>query len=256
MNVKGRTIAVTGATGGIGRELCSLLVEQGASVLALCRSAAPSGTTHLPCDLSTVEGCDDAAARLTAAAPDALIHLAGLQYAGPAEGQDAASLAALTHVNLHAPMRLSQAVLPLFKAKGGALVFVSSSFGAIPFPHFAAYSATKAGMQAYAEALRRELPPQLVPVIHIAPRGVDTAMNGVAAREIMKLSGSRMDSPGAVARLILQALRRETPETFIGFPESLFVRLNALLPRLVDRALAGRTARMKPFAEEAACSRS
>jgi short-subunit dehydrogenase len=237
MNVQGRTVAVTGATGGIGRELCSMLVEHGASVLALCRSQAPSGTTHLPCDLSTVEGCDDAASRLTAAAPDVLIHLAGLQYAGPAEGQDAASLAALLHVNLYAPMRLSQAVLPHFRKSTGALVFVSSSFGAIPFPHFSAYSATKAGIQAYAEALRRELPPEVVPVIHIAPRGVDTAMNGTAAREIMKLSGSRMDTPKAVAGQILQALRRETPETYIGFPESLFVRLNALLPRVVDRAL-------------------
>lgn len=48
MNVQGRTVAITGATGGIGRELCSMLVEQGASVLALCRSQAPSGTNHLP----------------------------------------------------------------------------------------------------------------------------------------------------------------------------------------------------------------
>ena len=177
MNVQGRTIAVTGATGGIGRELCSLLVGQGASVLALCRSAAPPGTTHLPCDLSTVEGCDDAAARLTAAAPDALIHLAGLQYAGPAEGQDAASLAALTHVNLHAPMRLSQAVLPLFKAKGGALVFVSSSFGAIPFPHFAAYSATKAAVRTMVDVLALELGERGITVNSLDPGSAQLLQN-------------------------------------------------------------------------------
>ena len=47
-----------------------------------------------------------------------------------------------------------------------------------------------------------------------------------------------MDDPEYVARRIVRAIKRRSPEVYIGFPESLFVRINAIAPRLVDMALA------------------
>ncbi|HEX6062942.1 MAG TPA: hypothetical protein VFZ04_01925, partial [Longimicrobiales bacterium] len=58
--------------------------------------------------------------------------------------------------------------------------------------------------------------------------------------------GAAIDTPQAVARTIAHAIEQEKCETFIGRPEGLFVRLNALLPRLVDRALV----RQKLIAED------
>jgi len=47
-----------------------------------------------------------------------------------------------------------------------------------------------------------------------------------------------MDEPEYVARRIVKAIRNRSPEVYIGFPESLFVRINAVAPSLVDFALA------------------
>ncbi len=47
-----------------------------------------------------------------------------------------------------------------------------------------------------------------------------------------------MDAPEKVATRIIQAITDDAKDVYIGFPECLFVRLNALLPRVVDGALA------------------
>ena len=47
-----------------------------------------------------------------------------------------------------------------------------------------------------------------------------------------------MDAPELVAARIISAIESDAKDTYIGFPESLFVRINAMLPRVVDRALA------------------
>jgi hypothetical protein len=51
------------------------------------------------------------------------------------------------------------------------------------------------------------------------------------------LTGMSMDPPGEVAARIVACVRQPVDELVIGFPESLFVRINALAPGLVDRAL-------------------
>jgi len=45
------------------------------------------------------------------------------------------------------------------------------------------------------------------------------------------------DAPDAVARQVVRAIASDAGDRYLGFPESLFVRINALLPRLVDGAL-------------------
>ena len=49
--------------------------------------------------------------------------------------------------------------------------------------------------------------------------------------------GVAMDDPEQVAGELLQAIRHEQEERYLGWPERLFVRLNGLLPRVVDQAL-------------------
>jgi hypothetical protein len=57
-----------------------------------------------------------------------------------------------------------------------------------------------------------------------------------------------MDTPQQVAAQIVQALSDETPECALGWPEKFFVRLNRLLPRVVDRALRKQLPTVKRFA--------
>ena len=88
------------------------------------------------------------------------------------------------------------------------------------------------------QALRRELAGTGVDVTYVAPRAVRTAMVSDRVLEYAKLTRMAIDPPEATARRIVSAIRARRRDVYLGFPESVFVRLNALLPGLVDRALA------------------
>lgn len=59
-----------------------------------------------------------------------------------------------------------------------------------------------------------------------------------------------MDPPAIVAAAIARAIEQERDEVNLGWPEKLFVRLNALLPRRVDRALRKQHGIMRGFADQ------
>ncbi len=232
-------VLVTGGSGSLGSLIAALLVEAGARVTVLDR-IRPSNPRlgYIAADLSSPEGIDRAAATVGARDWDVLINLAGVQWFGPIEGQSPADTVATYMINLIAPARLCQAVVGRMKARGsGRIVNIGSIFGSINFAHFATYSSSKAGLRGLSQALRRELAGTGAGVTYIAPRAVKTPLNSPLVLRFAALTGMTMDDPALVARRIVEAIRKERGEAFLGFPESAFVRLNALLPALVDRAL-------------------
>lgn len=235
MSLDGKYIVLTGASGGLGRHIHAQLAKAGAHVTPLDRSSAPHGGGF---DLSSAGGQEAAAEAIGEGRCDILINLAGMQHFGPIEAQTPDAVRASYMLNLVAPARLAQAVIPGMKARGrGHIVNVGSIFGSIAFAHFAAYSSAKAGLRGLSQALRRELAGTGIDVTYIAPRGVRTAFNTPAVLEFARLTGMRMDPPEDVARKIVRAVRDRDLDVYLGFPESLFVRLNALFPRVVDHAL-------------------
>jgi short-subunit dehydrogenase len=239
MSFKGREIIVTGGSGNLGQIIAGLLRKDGAYVVVLDRAAPADGSQFLQHDLSTPEGIEAAALDLASRRCDILVNLAGIQFFGPLEKQSADHLLASYMVNLVAPVRLSQAVLTGMKARGsGQIVNVGSIFGSINFAHFVTYSSAKAGLRGFSQALRRELSGTGIDVTYVAPRAVRTALNSPAVMEFAKLTHMNMDEPQAVARRIVRAIRARRRDAYFGFPESLFVRVNALAPALVDNALA------------------
>ena len=86
-------------------------------------------------------------------------------------------------------------------------------------------------------ALRRELADTRVKVLYFAPRATRTGMNAANVVAMNDELHQAMDEPQAVAQQLLQAIRREDDERYLGWPEKFFVRLNSLLPRVVDQAL-------------------
>ncbi|MBP6799485.1 MAG: SDR family oxidoreductase, partial [Luteimonas sp.] len=178
-----------------------------------------------------------------------VIQAAGINRFDLLEQQDDAAIAEQLALNLLAPMQLTRRLLPLLRAQPrAALLYVGSTFGAIGFPGFAAYSASKFGLRGFAEALRRELADTGIRVLHVAPRATRTAMNADAVVAMNAALGVAMDSPQHVAAQIVQALRDETPECALGWPEKFFAHLNRLLPGVVDRALRKQLPTVKRFA--------
>ncbi len=260
MNLNGKRVALTGAAGGMGRILARRLHEKGAR-LALVDANADAvielageleGAQAAPADLSGAAGCALAASECEKllGGVDVLINLAGLNSFRAFEDEDPARLDALMHVNLLAPMHLTRALLPGMIARGeGRIVNIGSIFGSIGFAWFTAYSASKFGLRGFSEALRRELADTGVGVTYLAPRAVRTPMNTDAVMRMGEATGMNMDDPEHVVGRIVEAIEKERKEAYFGFPESLFVRINAILPRLVDKALASQNRIARRFAK-------
>jgi short-subunit dehydrogenase len=239
MSLEGKAILVTGGVGGLGALIHARLEALGARVTIMDRQAPALPDAFLLQDLSTPAGLDAAAAAAGERDWDILINLAGIQHFGPMERQSSEHLIASYMVNLVAPARLIQAVLPRMKARGsGQIVNIGSIFGSINFAHFVTYSSAKAGLRGLSQALRRELAGTGVDVTYIAPRAVKTPLNTAQVLAFAKLTKMRMDEPAAIADRIVAAIKDRRRDVYFGGPESVFVRLNALLPGLVDRALA------------------
>jgi len=234
-----RTILLTGGAGGLGSLISTQLMEEGAKVVVLDRAEPANGAAFLKHDISTPEGIEAAAAAVARRDWDIVINLAGIQHFGPFERQTPEHLMASYLVNLIAPVRLAQAALPRMKAAGGGqIVNVGSIFGSINFAHFVTYSSAKAGLRGFSQALRRELSGTGIDVTYVAPRAVKTALNSPAVMEFAKLTQMNMDPPEQIAARIVEAIRGRKRDVYFGFPESLFVRINAVFPRLVDNALS------------------
>jgi short-subunit dehydrogenase len=187
---------------------------------------ADSGDLQMLCD------------RLRADPPDILVNIAGVMCFGPHETHTPARLELCYRVNLIGPAILAGAVAGAMRARGsGQIVNIGSVLGAIPYPWFAAYSSSKAGLAAFSEALRRELQGSGVDVTHVSPRAVRTAFNRGGVDRFLDLAGMKADDPVNVARLIVAAIRQRRRHLSIGALEKLYAALNALAPALIDKGL-------------------
>lgn len=238
MKLKGKLVAITGGSGGIGSYVTQYVLDKGGKVLVIDRAAPKSGE-FLQGDLSTLEGINAVALVLAVREPDILVNLAGIQYFGLLERQEAYHVMLLHMINLIAPTLLTQAVLPVMKErKSGQIVNIGSVFGSIPFAHFVTYSSAKAGLKAFSQGLRRELVDSAVRVTHISPRAVKTALNDARIMALAEKTKMKMDAPEYVAARIIAAIESDAKDVVIGGPESIFTRVNALLPCVVDSALS------------------
>jgi uncharacterized protein len=191
MNLAGATALVTGANRGIGRALVERLSELPLrTVLAGVRSvedfeAPPTRAggarevraVHM--DLSSRASIDECCEQLgdELAAIDMLINNAGLMTGGLLEEQAMEEVYAMFQVNLVAVAHLSHSVLPgMLQRRRGTIVNNASISGYAHFPAASTYAASKAGVVALTESLRRELRGTGVHAMHLVTPGVATEM--------------------------------------------------------------------------------
>jgi short-subunit dehydrogenase len=240
MSPEGRHALVTGGNGGIGRLVVEQLAARGAriTIADLYADGTHPDASYIAVDLSKVDSVFALGESFRASPPDILVNLAGLNAFGSFEKIARERLSSLMQVNLMASMQLVHALLPTMLVRGsGQIVNVGSVLADIALPYFAAYSASKAGIAKFSEALRRELAGRGITVTYIAPRAVKTAMNAGTISEYNRRTGAHEDPPEKVAHIIVDAICRDLPRVSIGYPEKLFTRINALAPALVDRSL-------------------
>lgn len=257
---------IAGASGGIGAAIARDLARRGASLVLVSREAvkahaladelARAGNPVLPLvsDLAKPGNPERLVKEVLSrtAGVDVLINCAGVQNFGFFAQEEPTDTARLFSVNTLAPIALIHAVLPHMLERGqGQIVNVGSIFGSIGFPCFASYSASKFALRGFSEALRRELSGSGIGVTYVAPRFTKTPFNrGTVTRMAHDLKMNQ-DEPEAVAARVITAIEKNGRDIYLGWPESLFVRINALLPRLMDKPLMKQADQMRPYALDA-----
>ena len=172
-----RSVVVTGASRGLGLASAALLYRRGWRVVGAMRSpeagmerlreaaSAAAGDPRLigvRLDLADASSIVSAAKAIQEAvgAPYALVHNAGVAAVGSAEEVPFEVWEQVFATNLFGPVRLTNELLPGMRAAGrGRIVVVSSQGGIRGMPAVSAYSASKAGLERWAESLAQEIAP-------------------------------------------------------------------------------------------------
>jgi short-subunit dehydrogenase len=258
MQLKGARVVLTGASGGLGQALVQRLAGKGATLLLTGRKlecleaiAAQAGPGHrcVQADISTPGGIAAVAQAAQELGANILVNNAGIGGFGLLQDQGEAGVEQILATNLAAPIQLTRAMLPgLLAQPESAVVNIGSAFGSIPFAGFAAYSAAKAGLHSFSEALRRELADTHVHVLHVSPRAIDTPLNSPAVVALNAHLGNSSDSADRVAAEVVRLLEKDARRAVLGWPERFFAWLNGVAPGLVDRGLRSKLPTIKHHA--------
>jgi NAD(P)-dependent dehydrogenase (short-subunit alcohol dehydrogenase family) len=264
-----KIVLITGASSGIGRATALELLRAGHTVYGGARrvqsmdAISAAGGHILPMDITNdadleraVQTILDQQGRI-----DVLVNNAGFGLYGAAEDVPLPQARYQLEVNLFAPARLIQLVLPhMRKQRSGTIVNVSSMGGEITFPLGAWYHASKHALEAYSDALRQEVKRFGIDVVLIQPGLIRTEFGDVTSQALQEYSGqgayrelaqamatstqtiygehSKASPPSVVATAIRKAVQtaRPKPRYPVGYMAKPLLALNRLLPaRVFDR---------------------
>ena len=215
----GPAALVTGASSGIGKAFAEALAQRGLDLVLVARRLDRLET--LAAELKRAHGVAVRPLELDLARPDApsamlaataeldvglVVSNAGFGLKGEHAANDPQAMAEMLTVNCHVPMQLAHGFIPRLRARGrGGIVFTSSIEGLMGCPYSAAYSATKALVNALGEALWAELQPEGIDVLTLCPGATESeaaAKQGIDIRTLQNVMTAE-----AVAEATLDKLR-------------------------------------------------
>jgi NAD(P)-dependent dehydrogenase (short-subunit alcohol dehydrogenase family) len=248
----GVSVAITGASSGIGQELAFQLAARGCSVALGARRAnlleenvrkirdGGGKAIAMPVDVSK-RGEVEAFMRRTFdefGRLDVVVNNAGI---APATGtlleNTEEAFRRTMEVNLMGSVYGVWAAAPLMeKSGGGVMAFISSIVGKRGVPRSAAYCASKFAIQGLTESIRAELAQKKIHVLSVCPPGVDTPFFDVNGKPGQRRF--RVHPVEKIARHIVGAIESEKRETLPTFDAKLIYWTNVFMPGLVDRVSA------------------
>lgn len=254
-NLHERVALVTGAASGIGRALSLELARWGAHLILVDRNEVglqevarlirPMGreVSCIGADLSTKEGVNQAVRRAIRqmGQVDVLVNNTGIMPLGPVRAMSVSGWEMVVDINVWAPVRMTNLLLPQMLERGhGHVVNVASVAGLLPVPGMTAYVLSKFAMVGYTEALRAELADEGIDVTCICPGFTRTGLakfEGYGEGGLQEFGGRLMEiigaSPERVALQIVRAIRNRKGLATPGTGGTLLPNLFRLSPNVV-----------------------
>jgi len=221
MNLGGRPVLMTGASGGLGQAIARGLAARGAQLVLTARRvdvleslAAETRGRAIACDL----GDRAAVERLVAEAGpiDVLVANAGLSLSRKIQNTSVEEIDRLLDVNLRAPMVLARMLIDGMSERGGGqIVFVSSLNGKAGTVGTSVYAATKFGLRGYAQGMRADLRSRGIGVSTIFPGFIrDAGMFHESGAKLPPYVGTKR--PEDVANAVISAIERDRSEVDVA----------------------------------------
>jgi short-subunit dehydrogenase len=247
------TVILTGGSSGIGKSFIEHIgnLHPAAFICNLSRRSPelPEGQLklrHIGCDLSDSAAIERASAQveelLKNESPEGrvlLVNNSGFGSYGAFPQPDDATQIGIVDVNVRAVVQLTARLLPLLKARGGAVMTVASTAAFQPTPWMATYGATKAFVLHWSLALNEELRGSGVRTLAVCP--------GPTATDFFRRAGLRQgsvppavsQSAGEVVAEALSALGARRAQVVTGWKNRLLVLGSALVSKPLSARLAG-----------------
>ncbi len=251
-----QVVVITGASSGIGRATALMAASRGAQVVLAARGAAAldalaaeiaaSGgrAVAIPCDVSDPASIAHLATEAVARCGriDTWVNNAGVAIAARLEDLPLADARRLFDVNFWGVVNGSLAALPHLERDGGALINLGSFTSDVAAPYMGMYSASKAAIKGYTDALRIELMmdkrPVSVTLIKPAPIATPVLQHQRNLLDRQATMPPPFYRPEDVARTILYAAEHPVRDLFVGGAARFGSVFGQMLPGLADAGAA------------------
>jgi cyclic-di-GMP-binding biofilm dispersal mediator protein len=228
LDLRGSSVLIAGASGGLGSAIARRMHERGAQLTLVARTEGRLGALGVPgrrvaLDLRDPDNCRraveatvDHAGRL-----DAVVNAVGVVAFGPVTDLSVDAMEELFLTNTFVPIFLAREALGRMDP-GGVIVNISGVIAERNLPGMAAYGASKAAVRAFDEAVAREARRQKVRMLDARPPHTETGLSTRAIEGDAPDLGAGLD-PDVVARTICDAIADGTTD----LPSDAFTRTDA-----------------------------
>lgn len=248
MDIKNKTVLLTGASRGIGPYIAKTLAKEKAVIIGVARSEGGlNNTKHevenvggvfhsIPFDLKNVDNFSELHEQAIAlnGEIDILVNNAGIEGYKEYQNYSAAEVGNVLTVNLHAPMELTRLLLPAMIERGGHIVSIASLAGKKGVAYDTPYSASKAGLIMWTDGMRQELQEKNVGISVICPGYIaDTGMFYDDHVDPPALLGT--SKPQKVADAVVKAIKNNSAEIIVNRgPMKPLLSINQFSPKFGD----------------------
>lgn len=254
----GSIAVVTGASSGIGRCLCKLLVDSGATIVPVARreerllelvQSSPQRVHPVVGDVTDPgvrEQVVEVATSLNEGKVDLLVNNAGIGAIGPFDQADASRMRRIMEVNFFAPVELTRALIPALRlGRNSVICNVSSVLGHRAVANKSEYCASKFAIHGFSDSLRAELAPDGIQVTLVSPSTTKSEFFDSLVQTDQNQQSKSIGSWPAekVAQAAMTAIKKRRSEVVCSWGGKALVYADRICPALMNKILAKKKAK-------------